>query len=67
MLSMRLARGLSLSEFAERANKDFYEFFPFAEELVKTGYLRESDGRVAFTDKGALVSNTILADMLDFD
>lgn len=67
MLSMRLTEGLCLSEFKRWAKKDFYEYFPFARELVKKGYLTESGEHVAFTDRGALVSNTILTDMLDFD
>lgn len=67
MLSMRLTRGIGLREFSARAGKGFYDRFPFAEELLAKGYLTETDGRVAFTHKGALVSNSILSDMMDFD
>ena len=67
MLSMRLSTGIELSEFAVRAGRGFYECFPFAAELVKKGYLKENGGRISFTDNGALVSNAILADMMDFD
>ena len=67
MLSMRLRSGISLSEFEMREKKDFFEAFPFASALVDNGYLSERDGRVFFTHKGALVSNSILADMLQFD
>ena len=66
MLSMRLSRGISLDEFATLTGRGFYETFGFARELVEQGYLTEKEGRVAFSDKGALVSNAILSDMLDF-
>ena len=67
MLSMRLSRGLSVSELESRTGKNFHDPFPFVGDLVRKGYLSEIEGRVAFTHKGALVSNSILSDMLDFD
>ncbi|MBQ8850106.1 MAG: radical SAM family heme chaperone HemW [Clostridia bacterium] len=67
MLSLRLCEGIDLGEFQMRAAKSFFEFFPKAKTLISEGYMRENGGRIAFTDKGYLVSNTILSDMIEFD
>ena len=67
MLSMRLARGIELSEFKKRTGEDFFEFYPKARELIKMEYMKLEEGRIAFTDSGFLVSNSILSDMLEFD
>lgn len=67
MLSMRLARGIDLSVLEKMTGKGFYELFPSAKALKLNGYITEQNGRAAFTDKGFLVSNTILSDMLEFD
>ena len=67
MLSLRLARGIDLCEFEKRTGTDFFEFYPKARELIKMEYMRVDEGRIAFTDNGFLVSNSILSDMLEFD
>ena len=66
MLSMRLSRGIELSEFKKRFGVDFFQFYDKAEALLKTGHLATDGKRIFFTDKGFFVSNTVLADMLDF-
>ncbi len=66
MLSLRLSRGIELSEFEKKTKKSFFEFYGRAQEMIAMGYMRVEDGRIAFTDKGFFVSNAILADMLDF-
>ena len=38
-----------------------------ARELIKMEYMKLEEGRIAFTDSGFLVSNSILSDMLEFD
>lgn len=63
MLGMRLSRGVSCAEFEERFGREFFSVFPnfkkYAPEFVCF------DGGVCrFTEKGMLVSNTILADAL---
>jgi hypothetical protein len=36
-----------------------------AQKFIKGGFMTLSDGRLAFTDKGFLVSNTILSELID--
>lgn len=67
MLSMRLREGIGIGELEKRSGRSFYEILPSSKALIEGGYLKESDGCVSFTDKGALVSNSILSDMLEFD
>ena len=67
MLSMRLSRGIDLAELERMTGKSFYELFPTARALAANGFIVEKNGRAAFTDKGFLVSNAILSDMLEFD
>ena len=64
MLSMRLSDGIDLDEFERRYGISFYDFYPRSKELIRGGFLNETDGHIAFTDKGFFVSNTILADMI---
>ena len=66
MLSLRLARGIDLEEFKERAEMDFFSYYPRAKELIEGEFFVRRGERIAFTDKGFFVSNTILSDMLDF-
>ncbi len=65
MLKLRLADGLLLSEYKRRFDKDFlrdkHEKLKFYEGL---GLLSFSNERIALTEKGFYVSNTILSDIL---
>ena len=65
MLSLRLSAGISLPEYEEKFSESF---LCGREEKVKKyanlGYLSLTDKRVALTEKGFYVSNTILADLL---
>jgi len=68
MLRMRLSRGVELLDFAERFGKDFDELY--RDKLLKYergGYVKREHGSVSFTDKGFLVSNFILSDILEFE
>lgn len=65
MLGMRLSEGIDLDRFMTRFGVDFFGKFPtfkkYAPDFV------EYDGKTCrFTDKGMLVSNYILSDVLDF-
>lgn len=53
MLGMRLAKGVEKSI----VKKDYSAY-------VRAGLLKETDTRIAFTPKGFLVSNTVLADLI---
>lgn len=57
MLGMRLSEGVPEAWLTQKTAE--------IERLCRAGFLRHFDGRVAFTPKGFLVSNTILAQLLD--
>ena len=65
MLGMRMERGVDLSEYEER----FGRAFPYDSECVKGyvcgGFLRLDGGKMSFTEKGFLVSNVILSDLME--
>mgnify|MGYP002264347717 CR=1 FL=1 len=66
MLRLRLADGLDFSLFAERYGRPpAAGLARRAARYVQAGYMRLGDGRLAFTPEGFLLSNPILADLLD--
>ena len=67
MLALRLTDGLSLSEFKKKTGKSFCEFYPALRSLTDGEFMEIKGDRLSFTDKGFFVSNSILADMLDFE
>ncbi len=67
MLRLRLAEGISLSDFWERTGEDFGARYPSVSRMVAGGFMKMENDRISFTDKGFFVSNAILADMLSFD
>ncbi len=65
MLSLRLSRGLVFSEFRERFNSDLPDsVIKKARLLEKGGLCRVDDIRIFLTDKGMLVSNSIISELL---
>lgn len=65
MLGLRLADGISLSEYERKYSTDF--LVGRRErilELVKGGYMTLTNDRLALTEKGFYVSNSILTDLL---
>ncbi len=67
MLRMRMTDGVELSDFKSRFGVELEEFCGDLDRYVSAGFMKKSDKRVAFTDKGIFVSNMILSDILDFD
>lgn len=65
MLGLRLGMGISLSEYKERFDADFYasrrDKISRFEEL---GYITLEGDRLSLTEKGFYVSNTILTELL---
>ena len=65
MLALRLAEGISLSEYEEKFSRSFLED---REDRIKRyialGYMTRNEDRLAFTDRGMYVSNAILSDLL---
>lgn len=67
MLHMRTSRGVVHTEFESLFGKGFDEAFGKSlEKYIATGYVVKEGGRTFFSDRGMLVSNYILADILDF-
>ena len=63
MLGLRLAAGIDTAEFFARFGEHIEEA-PSVKRYIDGGFMRLSDGRLAFLDKGFLVSNAILADII---
>ncbi|MBQ8356766.1 MAG: radical SAM family heme chaperone HemW [Clostridia bacterium] len=66
MLRMRLFDGVELADFSHRFGTSFEKEYGDVTPLVQGGFLVKTPHRIAFTEKGMRVSNTILSDWLDF-
>ncbi len=67
MLALRLAEGIDTTDFARRTGEEFIARYPTVPRMLAEGFMKEKNGRIAFTDRGFFVSNAILAEMLSFD
>ena len=68
MLGMRLSRGIVYEEYEKKVGEDFLSVYrDRLEKYARDGYVVIGEGSTAFTDKGFLVSNYILSDILDFE
>lgn len=65
MLRLRLARGLDLSEAKARYGADIPSCLAAAEPLERAGLLRVQQGRIRMTPEGFLVSNAIIARLME--
>ena len=66
MLGMRLARGIDRRDFKRRFEGELLEELPAILKYAPE-YVSIDADRVAFTEKGMMVSNFILSDILDFE
>jgi len=67
MLGMRLSRGIVYEEYEKKVGEDFLSVYrDRLEKYARDGYVVIGERSTAFTDKGFLVSNYILSDILDF-
>lgn len=68
MLGLRLAEGVSLAEIASLdptfTPEEQEAFRSRCAPYIKAGLMAETDGRIAITEKGMLVSNGLLAEIL---
>ena len=65
MLRLRLSDGVDKREFFARFGQDFDAVYgKSAAPFVKAGLLSDTDERIAFTDRGFSVSNTVLSELL---
>ena len=66
MLRLRLTQGIDTADYAARFGRDFYgEFETVLAPYRRAGLLHEEGGRIALTTKGMLLSNAVLADLLE--
>ncbi len=63
MLRLRLAEGIDREDYRARFGEDFDRQFNLS-SYIKNGFMQEKGSRVFFTDKGFLVSNRVLAEIL---
>ena len=66
MLRMRLADGLENAAFRARFGHGAERFFERLEPFVRGGYAKREWDRVFLTPRGALVSNAILSETVEF-
>lgn len=65
MLSLRLKSGLNFDEFKDRFQKEVSPYIlKKAEKYIKLGFMSKTQDSLAFTPKGYLVSNFIIAELL---
>lgn len=64
MLGLRLSRGICLSDYKKRFGADLLEVYPQISQYIGDGFIKLENDRVFFTQKGFLVSNALLSDML---
>ena len=66
MLRFRLTEGLNFEKFAARYGRPpAAELLRRAERFIRAGYMRADGKRLSFTARGFLLSNPILADLLE--
>ena len=63
MLGLRLAEGIDTAEFFARYGEKLEEN-PSVKRYIESGFMSFSGGKLAFEDKGFLLSNAILADII---
>lgn len=64
MVGLRLQQGVDLALFQQRYNRNFFEKFPKAKELLQKGFLCSQNGRVFVPDDKFYVLNSILVELL---
>ena len=68
MLGLRLEKGIDKAAFSARFGKEFDAVYgKKLAPYVRDGFVFDNEQLCRFTTKGFLVSNTVLADVLDFD
>lgn len=67
MLRLRTSDGVDEEVFQRMFHKDFYPFAKKLERLVSEGYVQHDLGRWSLTEKGFLVSNSIILETLEAD
>ncbi len=63
MLRLRLSEGIDTEDYKTRFGRDIYSDCNI-EKLISSGFMGKNKNRVFFTEKGFLVSNSLLSDMI---
>lgn len=64
MLRLRLAEGIGLREYKASFGRELTEDAPCINEYTRLGFMRTDGERVSFTDKGFLISNMLISEMI---
>ena len=65
MLSLRLQKGVSNNVYKRRFGCDIPDYiYRNAEKFIKSGHLSVSDGTIALTEKGMLISNYVISNLI---
>ena len=65
MLGLRLSEGITKERFYSRFGKEIPdEYIKRAEKFVKSGYVRTSQNGFALTEKGFLISNYLISEII---
>ena len=65
MLGLRLCEGLDLKGLESRFNLKLTQgFYSKLDAFTKAGLIENADGKIGFTPKGFLVSNSVISDLL---
>lgn len=67
MLRLRLAEGISAADYKNCFDKELWQDIPSLKAYIEQGFMISDGEHISFTDKGFLVSNTILSDIIDFE
>ena len=65
MLGMRTTYGISADDYEHFFRGGFEALEPLLRSYQKYGYAKEIDGRWSFTPRGFLLSNSLIAELLD--
>lgn len=66
MLNLRLSKGIDLKLFAKKYNCNFSDnFFKTAEKFISVGLMEKEKNIYRLTEKGFLVSNSIISSLLE--
>ena len=67
MLTFKEAKIIGLRDCVDKFGRDFFEDYAAVEKWIEQGFMGRHGNRIYFTDKGFLVSNSILSEMLSVD
>ena len=66
MMNLRTARGVSLADFEQKFGLPLSEVYPDAvQKGIRQGWLRMTEDRLAPTEAGMALLNTVLEEFLD--